>query len=101
MRVGLSENGVDHIRHPCGAVCTLTHCMFGFYRPEGKIKQLEERISMLIEQSVLASCTSYFKKALDHAKEAQHKEKSLLKLREQAGVAESHDWDISFSVRSL
>ena len=67
-------------------------------RPEGKIKQLEEKISMLIEDSVLSSCKGNYKKALDHAKEAQQKEKSLLKLREQAGVAESHDWDISFSV---
>lgn len=65
---------------------------------EEKIKQLEEKINDLVEQSVLIGCKGDSKKALDLAKEAANKERSLIRLKEQAGVNEGHDWDITFSV---
>jgi len=67
-------------------------------RVEEKMKQLEEKINDLVEQSVLAGCKNDTKKALDLAKEAANKERSLIRLKEQAGANEGHDWDITFSV---
>ena len=36
--------------------------------------------------------------ALDRAKEASAKERSLIRLREQAGLSDSHNLDLTFSV---
>jgi intraflagellar transport protein 88 len=36
--------------------------------------------------------------ALDRAKEASSKERSLIRLREQAGLSDSHNLDLTFSV---
>ena len=36
--------------------------------------------------------------ALDRAKEASSKERSLIRLREQAGMSDSHNLDLTFSV---
>ena len=38
------------------------------------------------------------KLSLDRAKEASTKERSLIRLREQAGLSESHNLDLTFSV---
>ena len=68
------------------------------FSTEEKIKQLEQKINDLIEQSILRGCEGDSKKAMELAKDAAHKEKSLMRLKEQAGVNEGHDWDITFSV---
>jgi len=62
---------------------------------------LELRINNLIEESVLAGCRGDHKKGLELAKEAANKEKSLMKLKDQSGTNEGHDWDITFSVNKL
>jgi intraflagellar transport protein 88 len=69
------------------------------FRPEEKIKQLEEKIYQLIEDSAVAGFRGDHKKALQLAKDASSKEKSLMKLKEQAGTNEGHDWDLTFSVK--
>jgi intraflagellar transport protein 88 len=65
---------------------------------EEKVKQLEEKINQVIEESVLAGCKGDHRKGLELAKEAANKEKALMKLKEQAGSNEGHDWDITFAV---
>lgn len=51
-----------------------------------------------MEQSVLISCKGDSKRALELAKESANKERSLIRLKEQSGTHEGHDWDITFSV---
>ena len=53
--------------------------------PEDKIKGLEKKVNELIEESCFASGRGEVKMALDRAKEASTKERSLIRLREQAG----------------
>jgi len=69
-------------------------------RADEKVKQLEEKINKLIEGSVLLGCKGDSKKALELARDASNKEKSLMKLKEQSGANEGHDWDLTFSVCS-
>lgn len=66
--------------------------------PEDKIKKLEKKVNELIEESCMASNKGQFKTALDRAKEASSKERSLIRLREQAGLSDSHNLDLTFSV---
>jgi intraflagellar transport protein 88 len=60
---------------------------------------LERRITELIEESCLASSRGEQKLALDRAKEASSKERSLIRMQEQAGLSETHNLDLTFSVR--
>ena len=46
----------------------------------------------------MANSRNDLKIALDRAKEASTKERSLIRLREQAGLSESHNLDLTFSV---
>ncbi|XP_023332128.1 intraflagellar transport protein 88 homolog [Eurytemora carolleeae] len=57
--------------------------------PEEKIKVLERKISLLVEESCMAASRRENKIALDRAKDASAKERSLIRLREQAGLADS------------
>ena len=66
--------------------------------PEDKIKTLEKKVNELIEESCFASGRGEVKLALDRAKEASSKERSLIRLREQAGLSDSHNLDLTFSV---
>lgn len=66
--------------------------------PEDKIKNLEKKVNELIEESCFASGRGEVKLALDRAKEASSKERSLIRLREQAGLSDSHNLDLTFSV---
>lgn len=66
--------------------------------PEDKIKGLEKKVNELIEESCFASGRGEVKLALDRAKEASSKERSLIRLREQAGLSDSHNLDLTFSV---
>ncbi|KAJ8868875.1 hypothetical protein PR048_030416 [Dryococelus australis] len=67
-------------------------------RPEERIKKLERRITELIEESCLANSRFEDKVALDLAKEASAKERSLIRLQEQTGLSESHNMALTFSV---
>ena len=66
--------------------------------PEDKIKTLEKKVNELIEESCFAAGRGELKLALDRAKEASSKERSLIRLREQAGLNDSHNLDLTFSV---
>ncbi|XP_076068805.1 intraflagellar transport protein 88-like protein nompB isoform X2 [Oratosquilla oratoria] len=66
--------------------------------PEEKIKSLERRVMELIEESCMAASRGELKLALDRAKEASSKERSLIRQREQAGLSDGHNLDLTFSV---
>ena len=66
--------------------------------PEEKIKDLERKVNALVEESCLAASRRENKVALDRAKEASAKERSLIRLREQAGLSDSHNLDLTYSV---
>lgn len=66
--------------------------------PEEKIKSLERRVMGLIEESCLAASRGEIRLALDRAKEASSKERSLIRQREQAGLSDGHNLDLTFSV---
>ncbi len=65
---------------------------------EDKIKNLEKKVNELIGVSCVAAGRGEVKLALDRAKEASSKERSLIRLREQAGMSDSHNLDLTFSV---
>lgn len=65
---------------------------------EDKIKNLEKKVNELIEESCFANGKGDVKLALDRAKEASSKERSLIRMREQAGMSDSHNLDLTFSV---
>lgn len=69
-----------------------------FLRPEDKIKKLERRITELIDESCLAASKQQLRQALDKAKEASTKERNLIRLQEQAGLSDTHNLDLTFSV---
>ncbi len=46
----------------------------------------------------MANSRGDVKIALDRAKEASTKERSLIRLREQAGLSDSHNLDLTFTV---
>ncbi|XP_069680565.1 intraflagellar transport protein 88 homolog [Periplaneta americana] len=66
--------------------------------PEEKIRKLERKITELIEESCLASSRGEQRLALDKAKDASGKERSLIRMQEQAGLSETHNLDLTFSV---
>lgn len=66
--------------------------------PEEKIKSLERRVMGLIEDSCMAASRGEIRLALDRAKEASSKERSLIRQREQAGLSDGHNLDLTFSV---
>ena len=59
---------------------------------------LSTQVNELIEESCMSNSRGELKIALDRAKEASTKERSLIRLREQAGLAEAHNLDLTFSV---
>ena len=66
--------------------------------PEDKIKAMERKINEIIEESCYAASRGENRTALDRAKEASAKERNLVRLREQAGLSDSHNIDLTFSV---
>ncbi|KAK8721074.1 hypothetical protein OTU49_012940 [Cherax quadricarinatus] len=65
---------------------------------EEKIKALERRVMTLIEESCTAAAKGEVRLALERAKEASSKERSLIRQREQAGLSDGHNLDLTFSV---
>lgn len=72
-----------------------------YFSPEEKIKSLERRVMGLIEESCLAASRGEIRLALDRAKEASSKERSLIRQREQAGLSDGHNLDLTFSVSGV
>ncbi|XP_018320966.1 intraflagellar transport protein 88 homolog isoform X2 [Agrilus planipennis] len=66
--------------------------------PEEKIKTQESKIMELVEESCLASSGGNHRKALEKAKEASNKERSLIRMQEQSGLGDSHNLDLTYSV---
>lgn len=54
----------------------------------------------LIEDSCIASSEGDVRRALSKAKEASNKERSLIRMQEQAGLGDQHNIDLTYSVRS-
>lgn len=71
------------------------------FSPEEKIKKAERRIMELIEESCIANSSGDMRLALERAKEASTKERSLIRLQEQAALSDSHNLDLTFSVSSF
>lgn len=80
------------------AVTNIMHPKEQEEKPEDKIKKLEKRIMELIDESCIAASKCQYRLALDKAKEASTKERSLIRLQEQAGLSDSHNLDLTFSV---
>lgn len=52
----------------------------------------------LIEESCLANSSGDMRLALERAKEASTKERSLIRMQDQAGLSETHNLDLTFAV---
>lgn len=72
-----------------------------WYRLEDKIKKLEKRIHDLVDEACLAEASGDTQLGLEKAKEASYKERSLIRMQEQAGLNDSHNIDLTFLVNHL
>nr|XP_061799203.1 intraflagellar transport protein 88 homolog isoform X2 [Nerophis lumbriciformis] len=66
--------------------------------PEEKIKLLEKKVNDLITESCMAQSTGNSQLALEKAKEAERKERVLVRQREQSGNAEQVNIDLTYAV---
>ncbi|XP_050301604.1 intraflagellar transport protein 88 homolog [Anthonomus grandis grandis] len=66
--------------------------------PEEKMRQQENKIMQLVEESCLAQGEGDLKKALSKAKEASYKERSLIRMQEQNGLGDNHNIDLTYAV---
>lgn len=65
---------------------------------EDQIKESERKVMELIDESCLAESAGDLRLALEKAKEASSKEHSLIRLLEQTGHDDSHNFELTFSV---
>lgn len=65
---------------------------------EDKIKKLEKRIHDLVDEACMAEANGDFQLGLEKAKDASNKERSLIRMQEQAGLNDSHNIDLTFLV---
>ncbi|KAJ3218850.1 Intraflagellar transport protein 88 [Dinochytrium kinnereticum] len=66
--------------------------------PEEQIKALEKKVSLLIEESAMAGSEGNLQLALEKAKEAAKRERALSKQREQAGLGDQINLDLTYCV---
>uniref|UniRef100_A0A3Q3AQJ6 Intraflagellar transport protein 88 homolog n=1 Tax=Kryptolebias marmoratus TaxID=37003 RepID=A0A3Q3AQJ6_KRYMA len=66
--------------------------------PEEKIKLLEKKVNDLTEESCVAQSTGNLQLALEKAKEAGRKERTLVRQREQSGNSDHINLDLTYSV---
>lgn len=78
---------------------SLFNLIFHLFRLEDKIRRVEKSITELVDDSCTQASLGEFTRALERAKEASAREKSLIKLQEQSGLSESHNMDITYLVR--
>lgn len=55
----------------------------------------------LIEEACISNCQGNYRKAVEKAKEASNKERNLIRFQEQAGLGDSHNMDLTYSVSKL
>lgn len=65
---------------------------------EDRIRLLEKQVMQLIDESCVAENRGNLKLALEKAKEASSKEHSLIRLLEQSGHDDSHNFELTYSV---
>ncbi|EPB66245.1 tetratricopeptide repeat protein [Ancylostoma ceylanicum] len=65
---------------------------------EEKCREMERRVMDMLKESLFAAERRSFKEALDKAKEAGRRERAVVKYREQQGVVESMNIDLTFTV---
>jgi len=68
---------------------------------EDKIKKLEKRIHDLVNDACMAEARGDFQLGLEKSKDASNKERSLIRMQEQAGLNDSHNIDLTFLVHSM
>ncbi|XP_061648469.1 intraflagellar transport protein 88 homolog isoform X1 [Phyllopteryx taeniolatus] len=66
--------------------------------PEEKIKLLEKKVNDLITESCMAQSLGNLQLALEKAKDAERKERVLVRQREQCGNAEQINIDLTYAV---
>ncbi|KAK4470466.1 hypothetical protein MN116_006018 [Schistosoma mekongi] len=66
--------------------------------PEERIRNMEKMVNNLIEESCIEACRGEIVSALEKAKEAGRKERVLVRQREQLGVADQINLDLTYSV---
>ncbi|XP_066115089.1 intraflagellar transport protein 88 homolog isoform X1 [Saccopteryx bilineata] len=66
--------------------------------PEEKIRQLEKKVSELVEESCVANSCGDLKLSLEKAKDAGRKERMLVRQREQVTTAENINLDLTYTV---
>ncbi|KAJ3390058.1 Intraflagellar transport protein 88 [Entophlyctis sp. JEL0112] len=66
--------------------------------PEEQIKLLEKRINTLIQESTIAAIQGNHLLALEKAKDAGKRERALAKQRDQAGMSEQINLDLTYCV---
>ncbi|GAB1602993.1 intraflagellar transport protein 88 homolog [Argonauta hians] len=67
-------------------------------KPDEKLKYLEKKAYALIEESCFCTSRGDFPAALDRAKEAEKKEKAVVRLRKQLSQGESMNLDLTYSI---
>jgi len=67
-------------------------------RMEEKIKRLEKRIHELVDDACMAEARGDYQLGLEKAKDSSNKERSLIRMQEQAGLNDSHNIDLTFLV---
>lgn len=79
---------------------TINECLIetNDFRVEDKIKKLEKRIHELVDEACLAEARGEYQLGLEKAKDASNKERSLIRMQEQAGLNDSHNIDLTFLV---
>ncbi|VDN36674.1 unnamed protein product [Dibothriocephalus latus] len=65
---------------------------------EVQIKEMEKKVTALFEESCLAAADGDYSLALERAKEAGRKERVLVRQREQLGIADQINLDLTYSV---
>ncbi|CDS41179.1 intraflagellar transport protein 88 [Echinococcus multilocularis] len=66
--------------------------------PETQMQEMEKKVTQLYEESCLAAASGNISVALEKAKEAGRKERVLVRQREQLGVADQINLDLTYSI---
>lgn len=53
----------------------------------------------LVEESCITSSQRNYRLALEKAKDASNKERNLIRMQEQSGLGDSHNMDLTYTVR--
>ncbi|XP_014262316.1 intraflagellar transport protein 88 homolog [Cimex lectularius] len=90
---GYTSQRSDMIITPRPSVTPLTERVEE--RIEDKIRRIEKSITELVDESCILASKKDFTGALEKAKEASGKEKSLIRVQEQSGMGDTHNIDLT------